>query len=131
MNNNYQLGGGAYPAYNQNYNLSYNTGYAQNATNIGITGAAVGAVAGAAKGLCNNKSGDKGRAVNVVKTAACDAAICGTSSFAGALASGALGARGWLSFAVFAAAGIGTGYALHKVLSKKCGSVCEDDAGVE
>ncbi len=131
MNNNYQPGTGAYPVNNQNYNLGYNTGYAQNAVNIGITGAAVGAVAGAAKGLCSSKSADKGRAVNVAKSAAYDATICGTSSFAGALASGVIGTRGWLSFAVFAAAGIGTGYVLHKALSKKCGTVCEDDAGAE
>ena len=122
MNNYYQQGSGAYQVYNQ----SYNSGYVQSAVKIGITGAAAGAVAGAAKELCSSSSAATGRKTAVAKSAAYDAVICGTSSFAGAVVAGAIGTRGLLSFAVFAAAGVGTGYVLHKTLSKK---LCSDSKG--
>ncbi len=115
-------------SYPVNYTMNENYSYTQHAVNAGITGAIVGAVAGTAKGVYQTEKASEERVIKVAKIAARDSAICGASSFAGALASSVTGTKGLLSLAIFAAAGVGTGYMLNKVMLKSECAVSEEVA---
>ncbi len=122
MNYYYQTAPVSYPVNYQTMN--YNS--TQQALNAGITGAVVGAVAGTARGIYQTEKNSEGRIAGVAKAAARDSAICGASSFAGAMAAGLSGTKGLLSLALFAGVGVGAGYMLNKILPKGEGAKCEE-----
>lgn len=131
MNYNYQTTPVSYPANYQISAANMNYSYTQNAINAGITGSVVGAVAGAARGVYQTEKQTAGRVKGVAKIAARDSAICGVSSFAGALVAGVTGTKGVLSLAIFAAAGIGAGYMLNKALPNAGSISCEEQVEEE